>query len=432
MGHFKGSGDNVDDKERENLKNSMVAAGSGEDANNSGTVGLSHSSSSATSTSTTILKTFSKEGGPAEENNDGEVIFTSVYRNNRTEIGRGKRTKDNEKAKGRWIYTILTFVLSASFLIGSQLQILLTDELLFDSSYATEAYAWITVRLAGSVVIRGLDVLWSWRNASVDVPTWEQLDQLGSEEKIMKALRRRMRWIPILGQVWTLIKYIWTFYGIQAIIVRWDAAYNVERHTAVMEWSIVFWTFTALMMALYIVLLLFLFVVILITAFSTPAATDHEGLTEDEWELLCKNHEIDYKEFLKNQMENGPGPTQIGGTNDTLQRYQSGTTTPVILPKSDGGGVSDVGAMLVKALSGLGGVPPVLSRDITASQQHESHECPICMCDFDDDDDDDPIIQLPCHVLHLSHKSCLKPWVFSNGTCPTCRASISKLIKEEV
>ena len=53
-------------------------------------------------------------------------------------------------------------------------------------------------------------------------------------------------------------------------------------------------------------------------------------------------------------------------------------------------------------------------------------ECVICMERFRERDVVSP---LPCHVNHLFHTHCIRPWLLRNKTCPLCK---SELLPQEL
>lgn len=57
---------------------------------------------------------------------------------------------------------------------------------------------------------------------------------------------------------------------------------------------------------------------------------------------------------------------------------------------------------------------------ITISEaQAGSDRCPVCTEDFQAGD---TAQQLPCK--HMFHPECLKPWISSDNSCPTCRKEL--------
>lgn len=48
-------------------------------------------------------------------------------------------------------------------------------------------------------------------------------------------------------------------------------------------------------------------------------------------------------------------------------------------------------------------------------------ECAICMEQFGKADLVSP---LPCHVNHLFHTSCIRPWLLQNRHCPLCKREV--------
>ena len=48
-------------------------------------------------------------------------------------------------------------------------------------------------------------------------------------------------------------------------------------------------------------------------------------------------------------------------------------------------------------------------------------ECAICMETFDANDIVSP---LPCHIHHLFHTSCIRPWLLRNKNCPLCKLEL--------
>lgn len=56
--------------------------------------------------------------------------------------------------------------------------------------------------------------------------------------------------------------------------------------------------------------------------------------------------------------------------------------------------------------------------DIDGRKECSSIECAICMEAFDALDVVSP---LPCHMTHLFHTSCIRPWLLRNKSCPLCK-----------
>jgi len=55
-----------------------------------------------------------------------------------------------------------------------------------------------------------------------------------------------------------------------------------------------------------------------------------------------------------------------------------------------------------------------------------THECSICILEYENNDD---IVQLKCNPLHHFHDECIKPWLKANGKCPLCRMSLEDMYK---
>jgi len=55
-----------------------------------------------------------------------------------------------------------------------------------------------------------------------------------------------------------------------------------------------------------------------------------------------------------------------------------------------------------------------------------THECSICILEYENNDD---IIQLKCNPMHHFHDECIKPWLKANGKCPLCRSSLEDMEK---
>lgn len=63
----------------------------------------------------------------------------------------------------------------------------------------------------------------------------------------------------------------------------------------------------------------------------------------------------------------------------------------------------------------------VLCQTATSKLQQGDAACPICLVDYKVDDD---IMCLPCNGLHKAHSACMKSWLDTADTCPTCRFPI--------
>ena len=50
-------------------------------------------------------------------------------------------------------------------------------------------------------------------------------------------------------------------------------------------------------------------------------------------------------------------------------------------------------------------------------------ECAICVETFDKDDVVSP---LPCHMNHLFHTGCIRPWLLRNRSCPLCKLELQE------
>ena len=50
-------------------------------------------------------------------------------------------------------------------------------------------------------------------------------------------------------------------------------------------------------------------------------------------------------------------------------------------------------------------------------------ECAICMEYFDEYDVVSP---MPCHISHLFHTSCIRPWLLRNRNCPLCKLELQE------
>lgn len=51
-------------------------------------------------------------------------------------------------------------------------------------------------------------------------------------------------------------------------------------------------------------------------------------------------------------------------------------------------------------------------------------ECAVCMDRFKETD---LISPLPCHVNHLFHTSCIRPWLLQNRNCPLCKREVDPI-----
>ena len=56
-------------------------------------------------------------------------------------------------------------------------------------------------------------------------------------------------------------------------------------------------------------------------------------------------------------------------------------------------------------------------------------ECAICMERFRPADTVSP---LPCHVNHLFHTGCIRPWLLRNRSCPLCKAELHGVALSDV
>lgn len=65
-------------------------------------------------------------------------------------------------------------------------------------------------------------------------------------------------------------------------------------------------------------------------------------------------------------------------------------------------------------------LPPEIRSTADLDERNEAAliECAICMENFDAHDIVSP---LPCHVTHLFHTSCIRPWLLRNKSCPLCK-----------
>jgi len=48
-------------------------------------------------------------------------------------------------------------------------------------------------------------------------------------------------------------------------------------------------------------------------------------------------------------------------------------------------------------------------------------ECAICQDNFKRED---KVCQLPCHVKHIYHSACIKPWIRKQNCCPLCKEKV--------
>ena len=51
-------------------------------------------------------------------------------------------------------------------------------------------------------------------------------------------------------------------------------------------------------------------------------------------------------------------------------------------------------------------------------------ECAICMERFHESELVSP---LPCHVNHLFHTACIRPWLLQNRNCPLCKREVDPI-----
>lgn len=78
--------------------------------------------------------------------------------------------------------------------------------------------------------------------------------------------------------------------------------------------------------------------------------------------------------------------------------------------------------------------PPVTQRTLqeiptlTITQEQTDTQCSICFDEFKLAETE--VRKLPCN--HMFHERCIFPWLRINGTCPVCRARLSRTNEDEV
>ena len=53
--------------------------------------------------------------------------------------------------------------------------------------------------------------------------------------------------------------------------------------------------------------------------------------------------------------------------------------------------------------------------------QHLKMECAICQEKFTKTS---LVCQMPCHIKHIFHSECIKPWIKRQNACPLCKEAI--------
>ena len=70
---------------------------------------------------------------------------------------------------------------------------------------------------------------------------------------------------------------------------------------------------------------------------------------------------------------------------------------------------------------------PLSAADAAARQEDGTLCCPICLLEMDDGE---PLVKLPCAGDHYAHWDCIKPWLATASTCPTCRQELAPAERE--
>ncbi len=67
-------------------------------------------------------------------------------------------------------------------------------------------------------------------------------------------------------------------------------------------------------------------------------------------------------------------------------------------------------------------VPNPVDRDANDDERIKAaFECAICQEKFERTD---MVVQMPCHIKHIFHSECIKPWICKQNACPLCKQAI--------
>ena len=53
--------------------------------------------------------------------------------------------------------------------------------------------------------------------------------------------------------------------------------------------------------------------------------------------------------------------------------------------------------------------------------RNAAFECAICQEQFERTS---VVCQMPCHIKHIFHSECIKPWIKKQNACPLCKLAI--------